>query len=109
MYYRYVIKKDGKTKGLFHPDVAWGVPKEGGLYEIVPKWFSSLTCTRPETAADKTESWFTRRGLQRYREGLVELEKFYARYGVDVLLLERESLTDIVSEDEYQVWRKIKY
>lgn len=102
MFYRFLIEKHGKKSGLFHPKKAWNVPKEGGLYDIVRENFSSLGYSK--SFKGKSESWFTEKGVEKYSTQINRLINFYKQFGISVLLEKRPILTDIVDQDEDQVW-----
>lgn len=102
MYYRFILKKDGKISGLFHPLDEQQVPKENGLYDIVLKYFSTLP--HKKNFKKISESWFKEKGVRDYIDGINELRYFYASYDISIIELERDNLEYIVEEDEYQVW-----
>jgi len=102
MFYRYFIKKNGISSGLFHPLPEWKVPKEGGLYEVVPKYFESLPYHK--TFTEESVSWFTEHGREKYSDGLEALERFYKHYGIEVICITTEDLENIADQDEYQIW-----
>lgn len=102
MYYRFIIKKNNQISGLFHPKENWSVPKEGGLYDVVRKNFSTLGYSK--NFKGKSQSWFTESGVEAFKSGIEELKEFYSLYGVTVSMQSKENLTDIVDQDEFQVW-----
>ena len=106
MFYRFLIKKDNKTSGLFHPHQKWCVQKENGLYDVVRKNFSNLNHIKSYTG--KTISWFTEKGIEKFKDGIYELKEFYKNYQIDIIRIEKDKLFDIVEEDEFQVWCKKK-
>mgnify|MGYP006916074071 CR=1 FL=1 len=102
MFYRLLIEKDGVSKGFFHPDDKWGVPKEGGLYEIIPQYFESLGYVKEYSGP--TVSWFTDEGYTNFKDGIKALSDFYYNYGINTQVITTNTLDSIVSQDEYQVW-----
>lgn len=104
MFYRFLIKKDNKTSGLFHPPQKWNVPKENGLYDVVRKNFSNLAYIK--SYKGKTISWFTEKGLEKFKENIIELENFYKDYQIEVICIKKTTLSNIVEQDDFQVWCK---
>ena len=102
MYYRFELVKDNKKSGLFHPLDEWNIPKEGGIYELVPRYFETLPYKK--NFEGKSESWFKETGVTSYEDGLTALKNFYSQYGISVSKITIEHLDNIVDEDDFQVW-----
>lgn len=102
MYYRYILQKNHETSGLFHPLDNWSIPKKGGLYEIVPVYFSSLNYHKGFSSS--SESWFTEEGNTRYHTGIMTLTAFYTNYGIHVQSVKKQTLVNIIRRESFQVW-----
>jgi len=102
MYYRYVIEKENKQSGLFHPLDEWNVPKENGLYDVVCPNFESLTYKKNKKVT--TVSWFTEEGKKNYSKGIQTLKEFYEKFGIEVKEIQSENPGIIVQEDDMQIW-----
>lgn len=106
MYYRFLICKNNEKSGLFHPKTKWNVQKENGLYDVVRKNFANLTYIK--TYKGKTISYFTETGLKNFQSGIDELTEFYKQYGISVICMQYDKLTNIVEQDDNQVWCSTK-
>lgn len=104
MYYRFMLVKDGQKSGLFHPKQKWGVKKENGLYDVVRRNFSDLPYIKESKI--KTTSWFKQAGLDKFQKGIDELKLFYSEYKIKVICISRETVENVIIEDEFQVWCK---
>lgn len=100
MYYRFIIKKNDQISGLFHPKKIGLSQKREGYMMLLEKTF--LLWDIQKILKVKVKVGLRKAELKPLK--VEELKEFYSLYGVTVSMQSKENLTDIVDQDEFQVW-----